>query len=160
MFFENRFEKLKNDGFVCDVCGHRYTRPSIWDCIDNMFDEGSFVEHAETKLIIDKDILGFPEYNDKLKSARKRTGLMTSMITGDAKIMGCDIVFCGADFIISGDQHLLRIKEYEGIKILTAAEFLPLISLIKQLAAANPCAPKKSSFSFFTTQSFQDSSGS
>ncbi len=44
----------------------------------------------------------------------------------DDKFIEC-AVFCGADFIISGDQHLLRIKEYEGIKILTAAEFLPLI---------------------------------
>ena len=33
-------------------------------------------------------------------------------------------------------------------------------SLIKQLAAANPCAARKSSFSFFTTQSFPGSSGS
>lgn len=34
------------------------------------------------------------------------------------------------------------------------------ITLIKQLAAANPCAVRKSSFSFFTTQSFPGSSGS
>ena len=53
---------------------------------------------AETKLIVDKDILGFPDYKEKLISARKRTGLMTSMITGNAKIKGKDIVFCGADF--------------------------------------------------------------
>ena len=106
-----RFEKLKNDGFVCHVCGHRYTRPSIWDCIDNIFDDGSFTEHAETKLIVDKDILGFPEYKDKLKSARKRTGLMTSMITGDAKIMGHDIVFCGADFGFFGGSFCMSTGE-------------------------------------------------
>lgn len=112
------FDLLKNNGFVCDVCGHRYTRPSIWDCIDNLFDEGSFTEHAETKLIIDKDILGFPEYKDKLKSIRKRTGLMTSMLTGDAKIMGHNIVFCGADFGFFGASFCMT----TGEKIWRAAE--------------------------------------
>ena len=32
-----------------------------------------------------------------------------------------------ADYIVSGDQHLLKLKEFKGIKILTAKEFLDLI---------------------------------
>jgi uncharacterized protein len=32
-----------------------------------------------------------------------------------------------ADFIISGDEHLLKLEEYEGIKIVTAAEFVKLL---------------------------------
>ena len=32
-----------------------------------------------------------------------------------------------ADFIVSGDQHLLKLKEYKGIKILTPKQFLELI---------------------------------
>ncbi|MFC1786128.1 carboxyl transferase domain-containing protein [Candidatus Neomarinimicrobiota bacterium] len=106
-----RFDKLKNDGFVCDICGYRYARPSIWDCIDNLFDKGTFKEHAKTKLIVDKDILGFPEYKEKLISSRKRTGLMTSMITGDAKIKGQDIVFCGADFGFFGGSFCMSTGE-------------------------------------------------
>jgi len=113
-----RFDKLKNDGFVCDVCGHRYVRPSTWDCMNNMFDDGSFTEHSETKLIVDKDILGFPEYKEKLKSVRKKTGLMTSMITGDATIRGCDIVYCGADFGFLGASFCMT----TGEKIWRAAE--------------------------------------
>ncbi len=113
-----RFDKLKNDGFVCDACGYRYTRPSIWDCMDNLFDKDSFAEHAETKYIVDKDILGFPEYEEKLKSARKRTGLMTSMITGDAKIMGKHVVFCGADFGFLGGSFCMS----TGEKIWRASE--------------------------------------
>lgn len=31
-----------------------------------------------------------------------------------------------ADYIITGDKHLLRIKEYQNIKILSPAEFLSL----------------------------------
>jgi predicted nucleic acid-binding protein len=33
-----------------------------------------------------------------------------------------------ADYIISGDRHLLSLKEYKGIKILIAKEFVELIN--------------------------------
>jgi predicted nucleic acid-binding protein len=29
-----------------------------------------------------------------------------------------------ADFIVSGDKHLLNLKEFKGVRILTAKEFL------------------------------------
>ena len=32
-----------------------------------------------------------------------------------------------ADYIVSGDQHLLKLKEFKGIKIITAKEFLDLM---------------------------------
>lgn len=32
-----------------------------------------------------------------------------------------------AEFIVSGDDHLLKIKEYLNVRIVTAAEFLELI---------------------------------
>jgi len=41
----------------------------------------------------------------------------------DDKFIEC-AVFGKAGFIISGDKHLLNMKEYHGIKILTAAECL------------------------------------
>ncbi|MBN2014435.1 MAG: putative toxin-antitoxin system toxin component, PIN family [Candidatus Altiarchaeota archaeon] len=31
-----------------------------------------------------------------------------------------------ADYIVSGDKHLLNLKEYDGIKILTSTEFLKI----------------------------------
>ena len=31
------------------------------------------------------------------------------------------------DYIISGDQHLLKLKEFKGIKIITSKEFLDLV---------------------------------
>jgi putative PIN family toxin of toxin-antitoxin system len=37
-------------------------------------------------------------------------------------------VSVGADFIISGDKHLLKLKEFEGIKIMTVADFVDFIS--------------------------------
>jgi acetyl-CoA carboxylase beta subunit len=113
-----RFDTLKNNGFVCETCGFRYTRPSIWDCMNNLFDDNSFEEHSETKFIVDKDILGFPDYKEKIISAQKRTGLMTSMITGNAKIKDIDIVFAGADFGFFGASFCMT----TGEKIWQAAE--------------------------------------
>jgi hypothetical protein len=35
-----------------------------------------------------------------------------------------------ADYVISGDHHLLRIGEYHGIRIVTPAEFLRMEDFI------------------------------
>lgn len=43
----------------------------------------------------------------------------------DDKFIECGVAL-QADFIISGDKHLLDIKEYSGIQILNPAEFLTL----------------------------------
>ena len=45
----------------------------------------------------------------------------------DDKFLEC-AVSAGADFIISGDDHLLKIKEFRGIKILNPAEFVNLMN--------------------------------
>lgn len=52
------------------------------------------------------------------------------IITDDPKdnmILEC-AVGGKADYIVSGDRHLLSLKEYKGIKILTAREFIELVS--------------------------------
>lgn len=41
----------------------------------------------------------------------------------DDKILEC-AVSCNADYIVSGDSHLLDLNEYKGIKILSARKFL------------------------------------
>ncbi len=41
----------------------------------------------------------------------------------DDKFIEC-AVECGAEFIISGDKHLLEMKKYKGIDIMNAATFL------------------------------------
>lgn len=40
----------------------------------------------------------------------------------DNKFIEC-AVECRADYIISGDRHLLNLKEYEGIKLIKSSEF-------------------------------------
>ena len=45
----------------------------------------------------------------------------------DNKFIECALV-CKADHIVSGDRHLLSLKEYAGIKILKATQFLSILS--------------------------------
>lgn len=40
-------------------------------------------------------------------------------------------VVVSADYIISGDQHLLQLKEFQGIKILTPSEFVALLHVLE-----------------------------
>ncbi|HEX8600943.1 MAG TPA: putative toxin-antitoxin system toxin component, PIN family [Chloroflexia bacterium] len=44
----------------------------------------------------------------------------------DDKFLECAIAG-GANYIVSGDKHLLRLGEYEGIRILSPAEFLRVL---------------------------------
>jgi len=44
----------------------------------------------------------------------------------DDQVLGCAIA-SKADFIVSGDSHLLRLREYEGVPIRSAGELLELL---------------------------------
>ncbi|MDR3329616.1 MAG: putative toxin-antitoxin system toxin component, PIN family [Prevotellaceae bacterium] len=46
----------------------------------------------------------------------------------DDKILECALL-ANADYIITGDDDLLSLKEFEGIRIVTASEYLNLINL-------------------------------
>lgn len=45
----------------------------------------------------------------------------------DNIILECALA-CSADYIVSGDRHLLALKEYSGIKIVKPADFFKIIS--------------------------------
>jgi acetyl-CoA carboxylase beta subunit len=122
------FEALRANNYVCETCGERYTRPSVWDYIDLILDPGTFAEHAVTRHIADRDILGFPGYAAKLDQARRETGLVTAMITGHGSVLGERVVFCGADFGFLGGSFSMS----TGEKIWRAAtvalqERLPMV---------------------------------
>lgn len=90
--------------------------------------EREIAEKLRTKFRLDEEetnqiILDFSTFTIPVKITKQIQAVPDD--PDDDKFIEC-AVSCGADFIVSGDQHLLRIKEYEGIKILTAAEFLPL----------------------------------
>ncbi len=106
-----RYNKLVDDNFVCDTCGHRYARLSAYDYIDLIIDKDTFREHEETRYIIDRDILEFPEYADKLEEAREKNGMSAALITGNGKIFGHTVVFCATSFSFLGGSFCMSTGE-------------------------------------------------
>jgi len=105
------YTKLLTDNFVCEICGHRYVRLTAHDYIDLILDPGSFQEHADTRYIVDRDILKFPDYRKKLNEAQQKTGAAASVITGDATILGERVVFCATNFNFLGGSFCMTTAE-------------------------------------------------
>ena len=112
------FPALVDNNYVCSECGYRYTRLSAKDYIELVLDQCSFREHPQTRYIVDKDILLFPQYREKLEEARVSTGLASAFITGDGKVLGRDVVFCATDFGFMGGSFCMS----TGEKIWRASE--------------------------------------
>lgn len=112
------------------------------------------IEQKEFELVLSKEILeefarvlDYEEIQDKIRDKSlemKRTVEMVASIStivephqrfrlvkddpDDDKFLDC--AFEGkARFIVSQNKHLLRLKEFEGIKIITPSEFLKQIEL-------------------------------
>ena len=96
------YTKLLADNFLCETCGHRYVRLTTRDYINLILDDGSFSEHQETRYLVDKDILDFPDYRKKIGEAQHKTGAAAAFITGDATIEGKPVVFCATNFTFLG----------------------------------------------------------
>lgn len=62
---------------------------------------GLFLRTSETRYIVDRDILGFPDYPHKIEAARHKTGAASSFITGNGTIEGEPVVFCATNFNFS-----------------------------------------------------------
>lgn len=105
------YSKLFADNFVCEICGHRYVRLTAHDYIDLVLDEGSFSEHPETRYIVDRDILDFPDYRKKIGEAQHKTGAASSFITGNGTIEGEPVVFCATNFNFLGGSFCMSTAE-------------------------------------------------
>jgi len=81
------------------------------DYINLVLDNGSFVEHRNTRYIVDKDILDFPDYQKKIVEAQRKTGAAASFITGDATIEGVPVVFCATNFNFLGGSFCMSTAE-------------------------------------------------
>ena len=105
------FPALLDNNHVCPECGYRYTRLSAKDYIELVLDQCSFREHSETRYIVDKDILLFPQYREKLEEARSATGMASAFITGDGTVLGHNVVFCATDFGFMGGSFCMSTGE-------------------------------------------------
>ena len=91
--------------------------------------EGEIVEKLRKKFRLAKEeinyiISDFSTFTIPVKITNRIQAVMDD--PDDDKFIQC-AVSCKADFIVSGDKHLLSMKEYHDIKILRASEFLALI---------------------------------
>ena len=91
--------------------------------------EGEIVEKLRKKFRLAKEetnqiISDFSTFTIPVKITNRIQAVLDD--PDDDKFIQC-AVSCKADFIVSGDKHLLCMKEYHDIKILRASEFLALI---------------------------------
>jgi acetyl-CoA carboxylase carboxyl transferase subunit beta len=115
-------------GRVCPRCGYPF-RISARDRIALLADEGSFEERDVG--VTSRDPLEFRDtkrYTDRLKAARKSTGLEEAVLTGTARIGGCPVVLGVLEFSFLGGS----MASVVGEKLTRAAELalqkrMPLI---------------------------------
>ena len=90
--------------------------------------EKEIEEKLRLKFKLDADeallvLLDFSTFTTPVKITKKIKAVADD--PDDDKFIEC-AVLCGANYIVSGDKHLLKLEEYEGIKILNSADFLLL----------------------------------
>ncbi|NTU58859.1 MAG: acetyl-CoA carboxylase carboxyl transferase subunit alpha/beta [Chlorobiaceae bacterium] len=105
------YSRLLADNFVCGTCGHRYVRLTAHDYIGLIADENTFSEHPETRYIVDRDILDFPDYSEKILEAREKNGMSSAIITGNGQVDGHDVVLCTTSFGFLGGSFCMSTGE-------------------------------------------------
>ncbi|MFN3550728.1 MAG: acetyl-CoA carboxylase, carboxyltransferase subunit beta [Endomicrobiia bacterium] len=92
-------KELQNNFKICPKCGYIF-RLSSKERIELIVDKGSFKEFA--KNYIPQNVLGFPEYDEKIKDSEKKSQVKEACISGICKIDGIKTVLCVLDFNYMG----------------------------------------------------------
>ncbi|WP_100373743.1 acetyl-CoA carboxylase, carboxyltransferase subunit beta [Bacillus sp. FJAT-45037] len=87
-------KELKKNLLVCHSCGHHH-RMTAYERLNSLLDDGSFVEYD--KLMIGKNPLDFPDYEEKLAKDREKTDLNEAVVTGEGDINGFPAVVAVMD---------------------------------------------------------------
>ena len=116
---------LNENSKVCIHCGHHF-RINARRRIELIADEGSFEEKNQE--MTSKNIIGFPDYNRKLATAKNRSGENESVITGICTVNGYKtVVFAMESGFMMGSMGTVT-----GEKVTRAFEYaaenqLPII---------------------------------
>jgi len=106
--------------------------------------EEGFIHGYSSKQLIEElcRILGYPKFNlsqDEVESIRSYYLLLFRIVSpmqavnimlqdpSDNMVLECALE-AEAEYIVSGDHHLLNVGEFRGVKIVTAAELLNILS--------------------------------
>ena len=109
---------LSDRHYVCPLCGYHHPVGAYYR-LSLVLDKGTFRE-LEANLI-SSDPLQFPEYQDKLDQARRRTGMGEGVVTALGRIGGCKVAIGALDsrFLMGSmsaalGEKVTRLIEYAG----------------------------------------------
>lgn len=89
-------QELIKNYYVCEECGH-YLNVTAHTRLEQLLDDADkFVQWDDNLATV--NALGFPEYEDKLKIARERTGMDEAVITGLGTVEGRPVALGILDF--------------------------------------------------------------
>lgn len=119
-------EDFQNNGKVCPNCNY-HSRLTSRERLDITIDKDSLEEFDAQ--MISKNPIDFPDYEEKQRALREKTGLKDAVITGRAKIRGEDIVI----IVMDSNFMMASMGSVVGEKITRAFEYatenrLPVIA--------------------------------
>ncbi len=117
--------ELESSLYTCPHCNHHF-RLTAWERIRTTADEGVFQEFSAD--IETTNPLEFPEYEDKVAAAEKKTGLKEAVITGLCKVGGREVVLAIMDFrFIGGSMGSVVGEKIMRAMLVGAEKLLPVI---------------------------------
>ena len=117
--------ELEASLYTCPHCNHHF-RLTAWERIRTTADEGVFQEFSAD--IETTNPLEFPEYEDKVSAAEKKTGLKEAVITGLCKVGGREVVLAIMDFrFIGGSMGSVVGEKIMRAMLVGAEKLLPVI---------------------------------
>lgn len=87
-------EEIENNYHVCVKCNFHF-RIGARERIDLLLDRNSFIEYD--KEMESTNPLNFPDYNDKIKAAKDKSGEKDAVVSGEGRVNGIPIIICVMD---------------------------------------------------------------
>ena len=119
------FEQLEKNMWVCPECGY-HSRMNARDRLAVTVDSGSFREYDKGMTSLNP--IDFPEYEEKIRSLREKTGLSEAVITGECTIKGepCVIGIMDSHFMMASMGSVVGEKITRAFEA-AAEKKLPLV---------------------------------
>ncbi len=117
--------ELEATVYVCPHCGHHF-RLTAWERVRYTADEGVFQEFSSD--MESTNPLGFPEYEEKLAAAARKTGVKEAVVTGLCKVNGREVVLAVMDFrFIGGSMGSVVGEKIMRAMLIGAEKKVPVI---------------------------------
>lgn len=118
-------EDVKNGYYICPKCGN-YFRVDAMRRVEMIADEGTF--EAWDEGLTSGNPLHYKGYEEKISALQEKTGLDEAVVTGKAKIGGCEVVLavCDGRFMMASMGKVVGEKITRAVERATE-EKLPII---------------------------------